>query len=56
MDPRVMRRIEETTGFDDWTDPQLSAIYWGARGNCADIVRQATVLYLRNHKKEGPAL
>ena len=56
MDPRVMRRIEETTGFDDWTDPQLSAIYWGARGNCADIVRQATILYLRNHKKEGPAL
>ena len=56
MDPRVMRRIEETTGFDDWTDPQLSAIYWAARGGCADIVRQATVLYLRNHKQEGPAL
>ena len=56
MDPRVMRRIEETTGFDDWTDPQLSAIYWAARGGCADIVRQATVLYLKNHKKEGLAL
>ena len=56
MDPRVMRRLEERTGFDDWTDPQLSAIYWAARGNCADIVRQATVLYLKNHRKEGPAL
>ena len=56
MDPRVMRRLEETTGFDDWTDPQLSAIYWGARGNCADIGRQATVLYLKNHKQKGPAL
>ena len=56
MDPRVMRRIEEKTGFDDWTDPQLSAIYWAARGGCADIVRQATVLYLKNHKQEGPAL
>ena len=52
MDPRVMRRLEETTGFDDWTDPQLSAIYWGARGNCTDIVRQATFLYLKNHKKK----
>ena len=56
MDPRVMRRIEETTGFDDWTDPQLSAIYWAARGKCADIVRQASVLYLRKHKQEGPTL
>lgn len=56
MDPRVMRRIEETTGFDDWTDPQLSAIYWAARGGCVDIVRQASVLYLKNHKQEGPAL
>ena len=52
MDPRVMRRLEETTGFDDWTDPQLSAIYWAARGNCTDIVRQATFLYLKNHKKK----
>ena len=56
MDPKVMLRIEQATGFGDWTDPQLSAIYWGARGNCADIVQQATILYLRNHKQEGPAL
>ena len=27
MDPVVMARIERATGFDDWTDPQLSAIY-----------------------------
>ena len=49
MDETMMRRIEQATGFDDWTDPQLSAIYWGARGGCADIVAQASVIYRRNH-------
>lgn len=48
MDPAAMRRIETATGFDDWTDPQLSAIYWAAAGGCADIVRQASVLYRKN--------
>ncbi|MGN0832786.1 MAG: hypothetical protein ACI4RD_03950 [Kiritimatiellia bacterium] len=48
MDPAVMRRIEAATGFDDWTDPQLSAIYWAAAGRCADIVRQASALYRKN--------
>ena len=44
-----MRRIEETTGFDDWTDPQLSAIYWAALGGCRDIVAQATAIYRKKH-------
>ena len=50
MEPRLMRRIEETTGFGDWTDPQLSAIYWAAKGGCPDIVRQASVIYLKRRK------
>ena len=45
MDPVVMARIERVTGFDDWTDPQLSAIYWAVIGGCRDIVAQASVLY-----------
>ena len=49
MDPRVMRRIEETTGFDDWTDPQLSAIYWAAVGGCRDIFEQASAIYRKHH-------
>ena len=49
MDPSVMARIEQATGFDDWTDPQLSAIYWAARGNCRDIVQQASILYRKRH-------
>ena len=50
MDPKEMLRLEQATGFDDWTDPQLSAIYWGARGGCRDIVEQASVIYRRNHQ------
>ena len=49
MDPEEMRRIEAVTGFNDWTDPQLSAIYWGLRGRCADIVSQASMIYMRRH-------
>ncbi|MBR2837755.1 MAG: hypothetical protein IKE55_03125 [Kiritimatiellae bacterium] len=49
MDPAARRHVERVTGFDDWTDPQLSAIYWGARGHCADIVEQAATIYRRNH-------
>ena len=49
MDPRVMKAIERATGFDDWTDPQLSAIYWGAHGGWRDIVEQASILYRRRH-------
>ena len=50
MDPVLMARVEQATGFDDWTDPQLSAIYWAARGGAADIVRQASILYRKRHK------
>ena len=49
MDPVVMARIERATGFDDWTDPQLSAIYWGGVGGCRDIVAQASVIYRKRH-------
>ena len=49
MDPVTMARIEQATGFDDWTDAQLSAIYWGLRGGCRDIVQQASVIYRRRH-------
>ena len=49
MDPVVMARIERTTGFDDWTDPQLSAIYWAVVGGCRDIVAQASVIYSKRH-------
>ena len=49
MDPVVMARIEHMTGFDDWTDPQLSAIYWAVIGGCRDIVTQASVLYRKRH-------
>ena len=49
MDPKVMLCIEQATGFDDWTDPQLSAIYWAALGNCRDIFAQASVIYRKRH-------
>ena len=49
MDPAFMKAIERVTGFDDWTDPQLSAIYWAARGGWRDIVEQASILYRRRH-------
>lgn len=55
MDPALMRRIEEATGFDDWTDPQLSALYWAALGKCADIVRQAATLYRKNRGEREDA-
>ena len=55
MDPVEMARIEQMTGFDDWTDPQLSAIYWATKGGCRDIVSQASVIYRREHGKENTA-
>ena len=51
MDPVVMARIERATGFDDWTDPQLSAIYWAVVGGCRDIVAQASAIY---RKRQTP--
>lgn len=50
MDETQMRRIESMTGFDDWTNPQLSAIYWGLRGGCADIVSQASAIYRKTRE------
>ena len=49
MDPVVMARIERATGFDEWTDPQLSAIYWAVVGGCRDIVSQTSVIYRKRH-------
>ena len=49
MDPAYMRKVETASGFTDWTDPQLSAIYWALRGGCADIVRQSSVIYRKRH-------
>ncbi len=49
MDPREMARIEQKTGFDDWGDPFLSAIYWAVRGNHPEIVRQSVRLYRKGH-------
>ena len=54
MDPMKMMSIEQLTGFSDWTDPQLSAIYWAAQGNCRDIVQQAAIIYRKGHP-ERPA-
>lgn len=54
MDPAEMRRIESVTGFNDWADPQLSAIYWGVRGRCTDIVSQSVAIYRRRHGLSRP--
>ena len=53
MDEALMRRIEQLTGFDDWTDPQLSAIYWAAVGGCRDIFEQASVIYRKHRQAQG---
>ncbi len=57
MDERKMRAIERATGFDDWTDAALSAIYWASEGlakakgvdraRLLSIIRQSTLLYQR---------
>ena len=54
MDAGLMGRIEQATGFDDWTDPQLSAIYWAAIGGCRDIFAQASAIYRKHHVSAGP--
>lgn len=50
MDEREMRAIEKATGFTDWTDPQLSAIYFASKGGLVDIVRQASTIYTKSHR------
>ena len=54
MDPSAMRAVENATGFDDWTEPQLSAIYWAARGGWRDIAHQAAIIYRRRHPAKAP--
>ena len=48
MDTKRMLAIEHATGFDDWTDPQMSAMYWASIGGCKDIIRQAREIYRKN--------
>ena len=48
MDPSEMAAVERETGFDDWGDPMLSAIYWARKGGFAEIVRQASAIYARS--------
>ena len=50
MKPEAMKAIERATGFDDWTDPQLSAMYWAAHGGWRDIVEQTAAIYRKRHK------
>lgn len=61
MDPAKMAVIEKTTGFTDWTESTLSAIYWAAEGlKVADdgstrkflenIVRQSVAMYNKRVK------
>lgn len=61
MDPRSMKELERRTGFKDWTNPQLSAIYWSLEGlkhartarekrMLLEITRQAAVLYAKAGK------
>ena len=49
MDPSVMARIEQATGFDDWGDPFLHAIYWAAQGDLRAVYEQSVRLYKKNH-------
>jgi len=63
MEPAWMRRVEKATGFDDWTDAQLSAIYWASLGlrhatgsdrmMLASILEQASVIYSKKHPNCG---
>jgi len=54
MDADEMARIERATGFDDWGDPFLSAIYWAAKGGLHDVVEQSAILYRKGHPKPAP--
>ena len=53
MDAKRMLAIEHATGFDDWTDPQMSAMYWASIGGCKDIIRQAKAIYRKNRNLEN---
>ena len=55
MDPVRMKAVEMATGFTDWTESSLHAMYWAAKGlECAEgkarsplenIIRQSAILY-----------
>ena len=59
MNPVKMMEVEKAFGFDDWTDPRLSAIYWAASGLqyakdrdrsfLMEIIRQSRVIYAKSH-------
>jgi len=59
MDPKKMLEIEYATGFSDWGDAQLSAIYWAREGlpkakgmvlnHLLSILQQAEIIYKKNH-------
>ena len=59
MDEAKMRRLEQASGFTDWTDPQLSAIYWAGEGLAratgrtrailSNIIQQSAIIYKRRH-------
>jgi len=59
LEPAKMLEVERVTGFSDWTDPRLSAIYFAmeglrradmrGRGLLEEIIRQSRVLYARDH-------
>ena len=59
MDPMRMMAIEKATGCTDWTDPQMSAMYWAASGVefatgrtknlLMEIFKQARIIYIKNH-------
>ena len=59
MDPMRMLEVEKASGCSDWTDPQLSAMYWAAAGApyasdrtarlLGEIFRQARIIYTKNH-------
>jgi hypothetical protein len=51
MDTKRMLAIEHATGFDDWTDPQMSAMYWASIGGFKDIIRQARAIYKKNRSQ-----
>lgn len=59
MERAKMSEIERQTGFSDWTDAQLSAIYWASEGLphahgkersfLGGIIRQAMAIYAKRH-------
>lgn len=49
MEKSKMDEIERITGFNDWADPQMSAMYWAKEGGFTDIFNQAKIIYQRTH-------